>query len=62
MSPGFALKTARTNFEIGSIEAFPKLQFRENNLKFREKNGYFAVFSKAFPETNRVLGKALYTM
>jgi hypothetical protein len=25
-----------------------------------EKNGPFAAFSKAFPETNRVLGKALF--
>jgi hypothetical protein len=27
-------------------------------LDFSQKNGYFAVFSKAIPETDRVLGMA----
>jgi hypothetical protein len=32
--------------------------FWESNLRFRGKNGLWAVFSKVFPESNRVLGKA----
>jgi hypothetical protein len=33
--------------------------FWESSLRFRGKNGLLTLFSKAFPETNRVLGKAL---
>jgi hypothetical protein len=38
----------------GKIEAFPKLQFWESNLKFRGKSGLQAAFSKSLSQ-NRAL-------
>jgi hypothetical protein len=36
--------------------------FGKATLDLEGKNGYFAVFSKAFPETNRVSGKAHFNV
>jgi hypothetical protein len=55
-------------FRIGYVDpislfyrGFPKTSvFWEIYLKFTGKSGSQAAFSKAFPKTNRVLGKALY--
>jgi hypothetical protein len=40
------------------MEAFPKLQFWESNLRFMGKSGLKTAFSRAFPKTKRVLGNA----
>jgi hypothetical protein len=42
------------------LRLFRNFGFWESNLRFRGKNGLLAVFSKAIPKTNRVLGMALF--
>jgi hypothetical protein len=43
------------------IKLSQNFSFWESNLRFSRKSGLLAAFSKAIPETNRVLGMALIT-
>jgi hypothetical protein len=50
--------TADARIKLKCLRLSQNFSFWESNLRFRGKNGLWAVFSKAFPKTTRVLGKA----